>query len=413
MRPTTPRGFRDVLPREAAEREALTRYMTDVMRSWGYGQVETPVVEAYATLETGAGKSVEPTVFRLFDSDGGLLALRPEMTLPIARMVATRMDDERPPFRLCYSADVFREQSSMRGQARQFTQVGLEFLGVSGSAADAEVVAVLVESVRVTGLVDFTVGLGTVAVLRSLIAAAEMPAEWGERVLAAAHARDLVSLDALAATDGVPSTVARALTLVPRTRGGREAIDTVRAGVVACGCEDVLDSLAETWDLLEAMGVTDAVSLDFGIMRSFDYYTGMVLEVYAPGLGLPLGGGGRYDETMARFDAPMPAAGFAVGIERLHIALTEQGVGVAVPPLDCVLGGQPRDAFAAARVLRAAGLSVRLSERTGVDLAGEAASAEAREALIAGPGASLTRLDAQGRDSGPFEIPRLAEEGSS
>ncbi len=133
MRPVTPRGFRDVLPQEAAERESIARAIAATMASWGYGLVETPVAEEYATLEAGAGSSLEGTAFRLFDSDGKLLALRPEMTVPIARVAATRLAGEPGPYRLRYTADVFREQASMRGQARQFTQAGLEFLGSGGA----------------------------------------------------------------------------------------------------------------------------------------------------------------------------------------------------------------------------------------------------------------------------------------
>ncbi len=153
-----------------------------------------------------------------------------------------------------------------------------------------------------------------------------MDAEWGEAVLEAAHDRNLVGLDALAGREGVVPEAAAALKAVPRLRGGREAIAECRAAAASCGVDATLDALDATWDLLETLGVTEAVSIDFGIMRSFDYYTGIVLEAYAPGLGLPIGGGGRYDAVMAEFGRPMPAAGFAIGIERLHIALAEEGV---------------------------------------------------------------------------------------
>ena len=393
-----------MLPQEAAERETIARAIADTMASWGYGLVETPVAEEYATLEAGAGSSLEGTAFRLFDSDGGLLALRPEMTVPIARVVATRLADEPGPYRLRYAADVFREQASMRGQARQFTQAGLEFLGAAGPAADAEVIAIFVESLRATGLTQFSVGVGTVSVLRAIIDAAGMESEWGEAVLEAAHDRNLVGLDALAGRDGVAPEAAAALKAVPRIRGCRDAIDECRGAAAGCGVDAALDTLDSTWDLLDALGVTDAVSIDFGIMRSFDYYTGIVLEAYAPGLGLPIGGGGRYDAVMAEFGRPMPAAGFAVGIERLHIALAEEGVRIAVPRLDAVLGGAPNAAFAAAAQLRKAGWRVRLSEREGLELVREAEAAGAPEALLAVDGRTV-RLDRVGETATPLEDP--------
>ncbi|MDP2181671.1 MAG: ATP phosphoribosyltransferase regulatory subunit [Actinomycetota bacterium] len=405
MRPMTPRGFRDALPQEAAERERISSVMSEVLESWGYGRVETPVVEDYAVLERGAGASLEGTAFRLFDADGRLLALRPEMTVPIARLVASRLAGESGTKRLRYVADVFREQASLRGQLRQFTQVGVELIGEAGPAADAEVIAVFVEALEATGLREFTVGVGTVAVLRCVIEAAGMELAWNDAVLRAAHERNLVAIDELAVQPGVPASVASALSGVPRVRGGREAIDACRELVAGCGGSDLLDELAETWDLLATLGVDSRVSLDFGIMRSFDYYTGVVLEVYAPGIGLAIGGGGRYDGVLAEFDAPAPAAGFAVGLERLHIALAEQGAEPAVRRLDALLGGSASEAFPAAARLRSAGWRVRLAIGTcGPELAREAAAACAVEALLVADGRIL-RLDRAGERVAPLAEP--------
>lgn len=393
-----------MLPQEAAERETLVSAVSSAMSSWGYGLVETPIAEEYATLEAGAGGSLEGTAFRLFDLDGSLLALRPEMTVPIARVAATRLAGEPGPLRLRYVSDVFREQASLRGQARQFTQAGLELIGAWGPAADAEVIAVFVESLRATGLAQFTVGVGTVSVLRSIINAAGMDDVWGEAVLGAAHERNLVGIDALASRAGVAPAAAAALRSVPRIRGGREAIGACRAAAAGCEVVSTLDELEATWDLLDAIGLTEWVSVDFGIMRSFDYYTGIVLEAYAPGLGLPVGGGGRYDGVMAEFGRPMPAAGFAIGVERLHIALAEQGVRIDARRLDAVLGGAPGDTFAAAGRLRAAGWVVRLSTRAGLELVREAEAAGAPEALLA-HGERIVRLDRAGEAATPLADP--------
>jgi ATP phosphoribosyltransferase regulatory subunit len=178
MRPVTPRGFRDVLFEEAAERRAVTAAASAVFAGYGFRFVETPAVEEYHTLEAGAGASWENSAFRMVDLDGSLLALRPEMTLPIARLAASRLSDESGPQRLCYAADVYREQASLRGEARQFTQVGVELLGANGPSSDAEVVSVLVDVLAAVGLREFTVGVGTVAVLRALIEAAGAGDAW-------------------------------------------------------------------------------------------------------------------------------------------------------------------------------------------------------------------------------------------
>jgi len=403
MRPVTARGFRDVLPAEAAEREAVSRRIGDVFSGWGYGLVETPVVEDLAALEAAAGP-LEGTAFRLIDLDGRLLALRPDMTVPIARITASRLAGVPGPHRFRYAAEVFREHESLRGQSRQFSQVGVELVGEGGAAADAEVIAVLVEALEAAGLVDFTVAIGTVAVLAAVVAAAEAPAAWGDAVFAAAHERNLVGLDLLAREAGSPA-VALALSSVPRIRGGREAIAACREATAGLGCEAALDELAEVWELLDAAGVRERVSIDFSVMRSFGYYTGLVAEAYAPGLGVPLGGGGRYDGVLAAFDAPAPAAGFALGLERLMIALLEQSAEPSARGLDAVIGGAPAEAIAAARVLREAGWRVAISARAGRDLVAEATRLEAAEALLATGDGAIVRLDREGEPSLALERP--------
>ena len=144
-------------------------------------------------------------------------------------------------------------------------------------------------------------------------------------------------------------------------------------------------------------------------MRSFDYYTGLVVEAYAPGLGVPLGGGGRYDGVLAAFDAPAPAAGFALGLERLMIALVEQGAQPATRGLDAVVGGEPAAALAAAARLRAAGWRVALSARTGLELVREADAPRRGRGAGGARRRGIVRLDREGRARaaarGPAAVP--------
>lgn len=362
-----------MLPQEAAERASVRDAVGAAFASWGYELVETPVVEVYDTLVAAAG-DLEGTAFRLFDLDGRLLALRPDITVGIARLVATRMAEEPGALRFRYAGEVFREHESLRGQARQFEQLGVELVGASGAAADAEVVSVMVAALAAAGLSEFTVAVGTVAVLNALVEAASADAEWRCEVLAAAHERNLVAIDRLSRADGVDVVAGDALRSVVRTRGGREAIAAARTAVEPCGCAEVLDDLAATWEILEASGIAEKVVVDFGVMRSFDYYNGLVIEAYAPGLGLPIGGGGRYDSAYAAFASPRPAAGFALGLERLTIALAEQDALPAPPPKAVLVGGEPTAAFAAAARLRAQGRIALLAPGlTADELAAEAA----------------------------------------
>lgn len=406
MQPVTPRGFRDVLFEEAREREAVTAAIAEAFSAWGYEPVETPVAEEYRTLEAGVGGNLDETAFRFFDLDGSLLALRPEMTVPIARVVASRLADVPGPHRIRYAAPVFREHASLRGQAREFMQIGIELVGARGPAADTEVVLLLIAALEAAGLEEFTVGVGTAEVLRALLARAGGTQEWQEAGIAAAQSRNLVELDRLAARDDLAPALAGALREVPRITGGREALDRCATIALACGCADALDGLRETWDTLEELGQTSRVQLDFGIMRSFGYYTGLQLEAYAPGLGLALAGGGRYDGVLSTFGHAAPAAGFALGLERLMIALAEQQASPRLEPLDAVLGGaDATDVFREAARLREAGWRVRMAPGvTGMALVREADARSAAEALVAEEGA-LFRADRSGEPASPLGDP--------
>lgn len=413
MQPVTPRGFRDVLFAEAAERESVAARVSAALGAWGYEPIETPVAEDFRTLEAGVGGEVDHLAFRLIDLDGTLLALRPEMTVPIARVAASRLADVPGPHRIRYTADVFREHASLRGQSRQFTQIGVELIGARGPAADAEVVLALIDALEATGLESFQIGLGTIEVLVSLLAESGGEPEWRDAVIAAAQERNFVELDRLAARDDLTSELARALVELPRSRGGREALDACTALAAACGCEESMCSLRETYRILEVAGYAERVVLDFGIVRSLRFYTGLQIEAYAPGLGLPLAGGGRYDRLLAAFGTPSPAAGFALGLERVMIALAEQGRTPRVAPLDAVLGGvDVPTAFVAAARLRAAGWRVRVAPgRTGAAVLRQAEETGAAEALLA-EGERIVRLDRAGEPAGDLgdpvpEPPRL------
>jgi ATP phosphoribosyltransferase len=279
--------------------------------------------------------------------------------------------------------------------------VGVELVGLNGPASDAEVVSVLVDALTAAGLREFTVGVGTVAVLLALIDAAGGDGDWREQVLTAAHRGDLVGLERLTRLTGIEPAAGAALRAVPRIGGGADAIVRCREVVAPAGCAGALDGLAETWRLLEETGVAPRVRIDFGIMRSFDYYTGLIVEAYAPGLGVSLGGGGRYDDVLATFGAPMPAAGFALSLERVRIALQEQGVEPVLTALDAVVGGaDAAEVLRAAAGLRARGMRVRVAPgAVATQIADEAARNGAAKAILAREGRLLV-LGADGRETG-------------
>ncbi len=344
-----PAGFRDVLSDEAQQRERIISAVQGCFAERGYAPIETPTLEAMDVMRAGGRLPGSP--FKFFDSQGDLLAMRPDVTLQVARMVATRLAGHPGPFRFRYMQRVFREaEAELQAAARELTQMGVECIGERGPEADAEVVALLAEALRLAGVQDCTLALATVGVLRALLEASGAPEWWKERVLDAYHASNFVELDRLtegggvssssdsmdsceegAARAAIPPVFAEAIRALPRIRGGREAIEKVRELVAPLGCEDGLDDLACTYDLLEEAGLADRVLVDFSVMSSFDYYTGIVFEAYAPGVGSPLGSGGRYDNMIASYGKGRAAAGFAFFLEQAMAAAATGRQAMAEP----------------------------------------------------------------------------------
>ena len=359
MIPRTPRGFRDVLPTEAAWRLSIKEALNDRFKLWGYLPVETPTLELLDVLEMG-GKLTD-TPFRFFDSDQQQLVLRPDVTLPVARMAALRMAGSEEPLRLCYAHQVFVENDSTYGQDRQVTQAGVECIGPQGAVADAELLCLLFEALAATGLSDFTVAIGAVGVLNALVEGASADAGWKREVLAAFHASDLVSLGRLAADGRAKPIYARAISKLARIRGGREAFQQCRELVAPLGCEDGLSVLERSYDLVTENVSCGKLLVDFSIISSLDYYSGMVFKAYVPQVAKAVASGGRYDHTLAKFGADRPAAGFAISLEPLMQGLEEQGVNPPQVGPDRVVEGQDAQAmFAEARELRARGVRVVL-----------------------------------------------------
>jgi ATP phosphoribosyltransferase regulatory subunit len=245
------------------------------------------------------------------------------MTVPIARLVSTRLAGEEPPFRLCYVASAYRAIRPQRGQMREFVQAGVELVGVPAPDGTAEVVEVLARSLDAAGLRRAVIGLGDADLYRQLLDEVGVGGEARDRILHRLATHDLVGLEVEVAELSLPSAARELLVRLPSLRGGPEVLDAAQ-GIGGEAVERASRRLAATFEALAARGVADRVRLDLGLLRDLGYYTGAILEVYDPAIGHILGGGGRYDELMARFGRPLPAAGFALYLERAHLAQAEE-----------------------------------------------------------------------------------------
>jgi ATP phosphoribosyltransferase regulatory subunit len=309
-----PPGTRDVLPDEMRELRALTERLRGGFERAGYGEVWTPALEYEEVLRQGDERAAGAG-YRLFDEHGEVLALRSDMTIPIARLVATRYGGAQPPFRLCYFAHAYRTVERGAGQPREFLQGGVELIGVDAPEGDAEVLALTVSTLDGAGLRRHRVGVGDGSLYRTLLAALEVPSEHHLPLLERLSVRDLVGLEARVGKLGLSPAASELLTRLPALRGGPEVL--ARAdGPVA----DAVESLRALHERLAERGVADRVIFDLGLVRELGYYTGAVFEVYDPAVGFALGGGGRYDELIGRFGRPLAACGVALDVQRVHLA---------------------------------------------------------------------------------------------
>jgi ATP phosphoribosyltransferase regulatory subunit len=303
-----PSGTRDVLPDEMRELRAITEAIRGVFESSGYGEIATPALE-YETVLTRGDPAAAGAAYKLFDEHGDVLVRRSDMTIPIARVVATRYTSAEPPLRFCYFAHAYRSVRPQRGHAREVLQAGLELLGAPGPDGTAEALSVLCAGLDAAGLENYRIGLGDASLYRRLLDRLAVPAGARPQILHELVTRDFVGLER-----EVEAHRHEDLVRVPQLRGGVEVLEGIPEA----------SELRSVHDLL-APAVAERVIFDLGLIRDLDYYTGAVFEVYDAALGAPIGGGGRYDDLLGRFGRDLPACGWALNVERLHMARVGEG----------------------------------------------------------------------------------------
>jgi ATP phosphoribosyltransferase regulatory subunit len=243
------------------------------------------------------------------------------MTIPIARLVATRYGHEDPPFRFSYVAHAYRGVRPQRGQSRELLQAGVELIGSPAPEGTAEVLGVLCAALDAAGLETYRVGLGDASLYPELLAGVQVPVQAREQILSALADGNFVEVEREIRGLGLEPAAAETLLRVPRIRGGPDVLADLSDPLerAAAGMRAVHELLAPA--------VAERVIFDLGLVRSLGYYTGGVFQVYDPAYGVPIGSGGRYDELLASFGRPLPAVGFALNVERVHIALTGEERG--------------------------------------------------------------------------------------
>jgi ATP phosphoribosyltransferase regulatory subunit len=365
---------------DAARRRRAEAALRECFDRWGYHEVIPPTFEYYDNLILGASPGLQLAMYRFLDREGHTLALRADFTPQLARAAATKLLDQPMPLRCSYLGSVFRYEEPQAGRKREFTQAGVELIGVDSAAADAEAVALGISALDALSLPDFQVNLGQMALFRALtegLSAASTAA-----IRDAIDHKNVARLEAALDSGSITGHHRALLRQLPELVGGPQVLDRARAlcerwdgGTVALSA---VDRLARVHELLGAHGVGDRVILDLGEVRGMDYYTGITFRGVAPGLGWPVLGGGRYDDLIARFGRPMAAVGFGLGIERALLVQARQGgQPPSTAPHLLVHGCDHASCMSFVHQLRAKGLRVEM-DLLGLDSPGLAEQAQRR-----------------------------------
>ena len=348
-----PMGMRDLLPEEVVVQERLEEQILTLFRQWSYQKVLTPTLEFSACVQPDVEQ--DDSLYKFFDRNGHILTMRPELTIPIARLVSTRMRGGEFPLRLCYGADVYRNTTVRH---REFRQVGVELVGSDQELADAEVIALAVEAIAGLGLKNYQFNLGHMGIFKGLMLEAGVEEGIQAKLEEALARKDMVGVESLVRQSGLPGRVQELLLHLPHFHGGEEILDEVLGWSERPAIRQAVESLRRIYRYLKDFGVQANVSLDLGILRGFSYYTGAVFEGYVPGMGFPVVEGGRYDALYADFGVPQPATGFAIHLGNL----LEQFPLPAVEGADVlVYGADAEQIIRQCQVLRASGKRVEMA----------------------------------------------------
>lgn len=360
-----PDGVADLFFEEAAQQRWLDERLRQTFARWGYTEIIPPTFEYYESLATEAGAQLLEEMYRFFDREGRTLALRADLTIPTARVVGTKLYDQPLPLRFYYAGNVFRYEDPKAGSRREFHQTGIELVGAGSAESDAEVIALLIMALKQAGLEHLHVDLGQVAFFKSLLRRSGLGQDDAALLIRAIDSKDVFLLRQVLERCSLTDELRAAFAALPRLQGGAEVLEEAEALDLDEASRMALATLRQTYAELQALHLADYTRLDLGQVKGMEYYTGLTMQVFAPGVGFPIAGGGRYDHLVGHFGPEMPAVGFAIGLERLVVALRAQGdLTTDIWPQVLLDGGVWSRATQVAMGLRALGLRVE------VDVAG-------------------------------------------
>ncbi len=327
----TPDGVRDIYNGECEERLILRDKIHRVFKLYGYSDIQTPSFEFFDVYNRERGSVSSKNMYKFFDRDNNTIVLRPDMTPSIARCAAKYFECEQNPVRLCYIGNNFINNSSYQGRLMETTQAGCELIGDSSSAADAEMIAALIESILSTGLTEFQVEVGHVGFFSGITAEAGLTGDSIAELKEIIRNKNLFSIEALLTRENIDEKYNDIFYRLPQMFGDVNILSQAASMTKNETALSAISHLEEVYDILKDYGYEKYVSFDLGVLSELDYYTGVIFKAYTFDVGEPIANGGRYDNLIGQFGKDKASIGFCITIDLLHLAIIRQKIVVVKP----------------------------------------------------------------------------------
>jgi ATP phosphoribosyltransferase regulatory subunit len=319
-----PEGVEDCLPSECRIKRNIEAALRNEFIFSGYEEIETPAYEFLDVFQGGVGSYIQESMIKFVDSKGRILVLRPDLTVPIARVASTKLG--KGTKRLFYILDSFSSAEPSVGVYGQFTQAGIELIGDGRYQADAEVISLAIKSLKSAGLKEFTIDIGQVAFFKSIISGFEIDESGLDTLRHAVDSKDIISIKSVSEMLGIGSEARDKILTLPYLFGKSEVFEEALKLSDNEASKAAVENLRNVYELLARLGYEDNISVDFGMLHDISYYSGIIFRGITPEIGFPVASGGRYDGLLERFGNQSPATGFSLGIKRVMIAMERQGL---------------------------------------------------------------------------------------
>ena len=294
----TPEGVRDIYNVECGKKLALESRLKKVFHLYGYHDIQTPTIEYFDVFREEIGTTPANDLYKFFDREGNILALRPDITPSIARAVATLFETENFPIRLCYAGNTFINHSSYQGRLKESTQMGAEMIGLDAADADAEMLALVIDCLKNAGLEEFQISIGNVDFFQSLIEESEIDDETEERLRELINNRNFFGADELLEEADAKPVSRKAFSALSEMVGGVEILEEAKKVAPSKKAMKAIRRLEKIYAILSVYKMEQYITFDLSMSGSYGYYTGIIFRAYTYGTGDAVVRGGRYDHLL-------------------------------------------------------------------------------------------------------------------